>query len=56
MEKALAAYASKYRATAEIAERIGQVLREAGVTTEVLPAGKVRDLTTYRAVVLGSAA
>ena len=56
MEKVLVAYASKYGATAEIAERIGQVLREAGVTTEVLPAGKVRDLTTYRAVVLGSAA
>jgi menaquinone-dependent protoporphyrinogen oxidase len=56
MEKVLVAYASKYGATAEIAERIGQVLREAGVTTEVLPAGKVRDLTAYRAVVLGSAA
>ena len=56
MEQVLVAYASKYGATAEIAERIGQALRDAGVPTDVLPAGKVRDLTPYRAVVLGSAA
>ena len=30
MEKILVAYGTKYGATAEIAERIGQVLREAG--------------------------
>ena len=55
MEQVLVAYASKYGATAEIAERIGQVLQEAGLPTEVVPAGRVRDLTPYRAVVLGSA-
>jgi menaquinone-dependent protoporphyrinogen oxidase len=55
MGQVLVAYASKYGATAEIAERIGQVLREAGVSAEVLPAGRVLDLTRYRAVVLGSA-
>ncbi|HEY3313817.1 MAG TPA: flavodoxin domain-containing protein [Bacillota bacterium] len=53
--KTMVAYASKYGATAEIAERIGQVLREAGLETDVLPVDRVGDLTPYRAVVLGSA-
>jgi menaquinone-dependent protoporphyrinogen oxidase len=56
MDPVLVAYASKSGATAGIAERIGQVLREAGLPVEVLPAGEVRDLTPYGAVVLGSAA
>ena len=51
----LVAYATKYGATAEIAEKIGEVLREAGLQTDVLPADKVSDLTPYQAVVLGSA-
>jgi len=51
----LVAYATKYGATAEIAERIGQVLREAGLRADVLPADRVGDLTSYQAVVLGSA-
>jgi menaquinone-dependent protoporphyrinogen oxidase len=55
MEQVLVAYGSKYGATAGIAEKIGQVLREAGLPTDVLPAGRVRDLSSYRAVVLGSA-
>ena len=55
MEKVLVAYATKYGATAGIAERIGQVLQEAGLPTDVLPAGRVRDLKPDRAVVLGSA-
>jgi menaquinone-dependent protoporphyrinogen oxidase len=56
MEQVLVVYASKYGATAGIAERIAEVLQEAGVPTEVMPARKVRDLSPYRAVVLGSAA
>jgi len=56
MDQVLVAYASKYGATAGIAERIGRILREAGLPVEVLPAGKVRDVTPYGAVVLGSAA
>ena len=51
----LVAYATKYGATAEIAEKIGQVLREAGLRADVLPADRVSDLTPYQAVVLGSA-
>jgi len=52
--KVLVAYATKYGGTADIAERIGAVLREAGLRTEVLPAGRVTDLAPYTAVVLGS--
>ena len=51
----LVAYASKYGATTEIAEKIGEVLREAGLTVNVLPAEQVDDLTPFDAVVLGSA-
>jgi len=53
--KVLVAYASKYGATAEIAEKIGQVLSQAGLAVDVLPANRVSDLTPYTAVVLGSA-
>jgi menaquinone-dependent protoporphyrinogen oxidase len=53
--KVLVAYASKYGATAEIAAKIGEVLRQSGLDTEVLPVERVGDLAPYRAVVLGSA-
>jgi menaquinone-dependent protoporphyrinogen oxidase len=51
----LVTYASKYGATREIAEKIGQGLRQAGLAADVLPVDGVRDLTPYSAVVLGSA-
>lgn len=51
----LVVYATKYGATAEIAEKIGQVLRQAGLRTDVLPTKRVSDLTPYKAIVLGSA-
>ena len=53
--RVLVTYATKYGATAEIAEKIGQVLRQAGLQTDVLPADRVGDLSPYKAVVLGSA-
>ncbi len=53
--KILVAYASKYGATREIAEKIGAVLRQAGLQADVLPVDGVRDLTAYPAVILGSA-
>jgi menaquinone-dependent protoporphyrinogen oxidase len=56
MEKqVLVACATKYGATAEIAEKIGQVLRKSGLRTDVLLANRAGNLTSYMAVVLGSA-
>ncbi len=51
----LVAYATKYGATAAIAEKIGQTLRQAGLRADVLPAGRVDNLSPYKAVILGSA-
>jgi menaquinone-dependent protoporphyrinogen oxidase len=51
----LVAYATKYGATADIAEKIGQVLHQAGLSAQVLRADRVGDLAAYDAVVLGSA-
>lgn len=53
--RVLVAYGTKRGATAEIAERIGQVLRDADLSVDVLSAGEVDDLAPYKAVVLGSA-
>lgn len=53
--RVLVAYATKYGATKEIAEKIGQVLGQAGLRADVLPADRVGDLAPYSAVVLGSA-
>ncbi len=53
--RVLVAYATKYGATAGIAEKIGQVLADAELAVDVQPAGKVRDVVPYQAVVLGSA-
>ena len=54
-KQVLVAYATKYGATAEIAEKIGEVFRQAGLSADVLPADRVGDLSAYEAVVLGSA-
>jgi menaquinone-dependent protoporphyrinogen oxidase len=51
----LVAYGSKHGATAEIAQRIGDVLRADGLAVDVRPAEQVGRLDGYRAVVLGSA-
>jgi menaquinone-dependent protoporphyrinogen oxidase len=53
--RVLVAYASKHGSTAEIAERIGQELREKGLQADVMPAERVADLKSYDAVILGSA-
>jgi menaquinone-dependent protoporphyrinogen oxidase len=54
-DRVLVAYASKYDATAEIAEKIGEVIRQEGFQVDVLPAEKAADVSPYKAVVLGSA-
>jgi menaquinone-dependent protoporphyrinogen oxidase len=54
-KRVLVAYATKYGATAEIAEKIGEALRSAGLQADVLPAEQTADVTPYDAVVLGSA-
>ena len=53
--RVLVAYGTKYGATAGIAEKIGQVLREAGLAVDVQPAGQAGDPAAFGAVVLGSA-
>jgi menaquinone-dependent protoporphyrinogen oxidase len=53
--KVLVTYATKYGATAEIADEIGQVLCDKGLRADVLPADQAGDLSPYQAVVLGSA-
>jgi menaquinone-dependent protoporphyrinogen oxidase len=54
-DRILVAYATKHGATGEIAEKIGQVLRQSGMSVDVLPARDVSDVAAYKAVVLGSA-
>ena len=54
-DKVLVAYASKYGATAEIAEKIGEVLRQEGLDADVVPANRVSKPEQYQAIVIGSA-
>ena len=54
--KILVAYSSKYGATAEIAEKIGQILRQADFQVDVLHVKNIKDATLYNAIILGSAA
>ena len=54
-DRVLVVYASQYGATAEIAEKIGEALRQAGLNADVLSADSGCDPGSYGAVVLGSA-
>lgn len=53
--RVLVSAASKHGATAEIAEHIGTVLGERGLTVDVAAPDDVRDVDRYTAFVLGSA-
>ena len=53
--RVLVAYATKHGHTTEIAEKIGDVLKGAGLQADVLPVSKVKDVKKYTAVVAGTA-
>jgi menaquinone-dependent protoporphyrinogen oxidase len=53
--KILVTYATCTGSTVGVAEAIGKTLSESGLTVDVLPMKEVKDLTSYRAVVAGSA-
>ena len=53
--RVLIAYASKSGSTAEVAQQIGAVLGARDEMVDVLPVGKVDDLSPYQTVILGSA-
>ena len=53
--KILITYSSRSGSTAEIANAIGESLTQDGIKVEVLPMQDVKDLSSYRAVVAGSA-
>ena len=55
MKNVLVTYGSKFGATAEIAEKIAEVLRNRGLNASLMPASTVGNLNAYNAVVLGSA-
>ena len=54
-DKILVTYASRAGSTEGVAEAIGKTLGEDGIQVDVLPMIDVDDLSTYRAVVAGSA-
>lgn len=55
MKKVLVTYASKFGATAEIAEKIHEILIEKGMDADIQPVNTVQTLDDYQSVVLGSA-
>lgn len=54
-DKVLVAYGTKYGATKEIAEKIGEILKGEGIPADVLPADRTTDPGQYNAFVIGSA-
>ena len=55
MPTVLVAYATKHHATAEIAEAIGEELRQAGLKVDIRDVNTITSIAPYAAVVVGSA-
>jgi menaquinone-dependent protoporphyrinogen oxidase len=53
--KVLVTYASRTGSTAEVAQAISKTLMDGGVQVDTLPMSEVKDLSSYRAVIAGSA-
>lgn len=53
--RVLVTYDSKHGSTEEIASKITDVLQEARLEVDLSPVNEVRDLSSYRAVIMGSA-
>ena len=54
-DKILITYATRTGSTAEVAEAIAKILREQGAQVDLTPMQEVTNLTSYDAVVVGSA-
>lgn len=52
--KVLVTYASKYGSTAEVAEKVAEILRSKGLEVDLSRAKEVTDISSYDAVILGS--
>ena len=54
MSKILVSYSTNSGSTADVAEKIGEVLKQEGHSAEVKPIADVTDLEEYEAVILGA--
>lgn len=55
MARVLVVYASKYGSTKEVADAVAKTLSESGLDVDVRPAGEVKEVAEYSAIVIGTA-